>query len=36
MVNESSIKEARIYHGEKTVSSSCVGKAGQSHVNQWS
>ena len=31
----SSTKEARIYNGEKTVSSaSGAGKAGQSHVNQ--
>ena len=30
-----STKEARIYSGEKTVSSaSSIGKVGQSHVNQ--
>ena len=30
-------KEARIYKGEKAVSSaSGAGKAGEPHVNQWS
>ena len=33
----SSTKEARIYNGEKIVSSvSGVGKAGQQHADQWS
>ena len=35
MVSLSPTKEARIYNGEKTVSSaSGVQKAGQPHVNQ--
>ena len=36
MVNQSTTKEARIYNGEKTVSStSGAGKTGQPHVKQW-
>ena len=35
--SQSSIKEERIYNGEKTVTSaSGVGKAGQPHANKWS
>ena len=35
MVNESKIKEARTYNGEKTVSSiSGAGKTGQLHVKE--
>ena len=36
-VSWSSIKKAKMYNGENTVSAaSGVGKAGQLHVNQWS
>ena len=36
MVNESTTKEARLYNGEKTVSSiNGAGKTGQLHMKKW-